>query len=237
MNRTHFGVQVAIVLTMVAFVSWPQFRPVRAQTVWRYTRAVVQQAETEDALRYSYGEENREGVGFGRASYTTVKPPSQISTFRTTGNEDQQMGQSTVRLDPLTALGAKVNALIGLAHTSLNTPIPYARVLLRDIKTGQIEARATANDKGRFSFLDVGASSYIVELIGSDGSVVAASELVAMNRGDIRETDIRIAATETTVRTSFGSTLSATLPQTAAAAAGSDVTRTTATLTPQESSR
>ena len=53
MRRTHLGVQIAIVLAMVAFVSWPQFRPVRAQSVWRYAPAAVLQARTLDAARYA----------------------------------------------------------------------------------------------------------------------------------------------------------------------------------------
>ena len=50
MRRTHLGVQAAIVLTMVAFVSWPEFRPVRAQSVWRYAPDAVLLARTQDLL-------------------------------------------------------------------------------------------------------------------------------------------------------------------------------------------
>ena len=53
MRRTHLGVQAAIVLTMVAFVSWPEFRPVRAQSVWRYAPDAVLLARTQDAERFS----------------------------------------------------------------------------------------------------------------------------------------------------------------------------------------
>ena len=56
MKRTHLGVQAAIVLTMVALVSWPEFRPVRAQSVWRYVPSAVVQARTSD------GKTTREAV-------------------------------------------------------------------------------------------------------------------------------------------------------------------------------
>ena len=53
------------------------------------------------------------------------------------------------------ALGGKLNALLGFARTSLNAPIPYARVLLRNILTGQVMGRGVANDQGMFSFVDL----------------------------------------------------------------------------------
>jgi len=136
---------------------------------------------------------------------------------------------------PVAALGGRLNALVGLARTSLNMPIPYARVLLRNIRTGRVESRATANDEGRFSFLDVDASAYIVELLGSDGSVVATSEMVALARGDVRQTMVRMAAPASNVAAAFGNSLTGTLSQTANIAASNDVTRTTSNLTPQAS--
>src|SRR5678815_2469431 len=53
MKRTHLGIQAIIVLAMVSFVSWPHFRPARAQSIWRYTPATVLEARTIDAARYA----------------------------------------------------------------------------------------------------------------------------------------------------------------------------------------
>src|SRR6266850_1266999 len=89
MNRAHIGVQAVIVLTMVVFVSWPQFRPLRAQSVWRYAPAVVQQAKTDDAATYSDILGNRTSkVGFGRASYTRTAPVH----VDTNGNQPRGFG-------------------------------------------------------------------------------------------------------------------------------------------------
>ena len=49
-----------------------------------------------------------------------------------------------MRRSPLA--GGKLNALIGFAKTALNAPIPYARLVLRNIRTGQIVARITADE-------------------------------------------------------------------------------------------
>jgi hypothetical protein len=189
---------------MVAFVSWPQFRPVRAQSVWRYVPAAVLQARTLDAARYA-----GDGAGAGRPGMSL--------------NE--------------AALGGKLNALLGFARTSLNAPIPYARVVLRNIITGRVMGQAIANDQGMFSFLDLDASLYIVELLGPDGSVIATSSMMTLARGDLRRTEIRAPAAATTVAASFGNALTGTLDTAANVASSNDVTKTTPTLTTQESPR
>ena len=134
------------------------------------------------------------------------------------------------------AVGGKFNALVGVAQTSLNIPIPYARIVVRNIQTGRIEARATANDVGRFSFLDLDPSVYVVELLGPAGSVVAASQVIPLGRGDVRQTTVRtIAASAPNVAATFGNRLTGTLDETTAVAASNGVTRTTSNLTPEES--
>lgn len=237
MKRRHLGVQTAIVLAMVGLVSWPQFRPVRAQSVWRYVPAAAQQARTDDAAQYTApGALRNTSVAVGGTSTTNLsQTQSEIDAEKRADSLKTALASFTS--EPVAALGGKVNALIGMARTSLNMPIPYARVVLRNIRTGQIQARATANEQGQFSFLDLDSSSYIVELLGADGSVVASSQMVALGRGDVRQTDVRAAAGATTLLASFGNTLIGTLPQATMAAASDDVTLTTPTLVAQESTR
>ena len=238
MKRTHLAVQAAIVVTMVASVSWPQFRPVRAQSaqsVWRYVPAAVLQAKTNDAARFT-GDARpaavRGGARLDNAAFTTP-----MDTTARNPLTDRQFDPSYFTPAAVAVLGGKVNALLGFARTSLNTPIPYARVVLRNIRTGQVHARTVANERGEFSFVDLEANAYVVELLGPDGSVVAASPLVSMARGDVRQAELRVAASAATVAASFGNTLDPTLQQATAVAASSDVTRTTTAQTTQESPR
>lgn len=235
MKRTHLGVQAAIVLALVALVSWPQYRPLRAQTVWRYAPSAVQQARTDDAARYGADspEAARRTMGVGPAAYTTTAGAQQSPA----ASSEVERTRPFFIPDAVAAAGGKLNALLGVARTSLNMPIPYARVVLRNIRTGQVQARSIANEQGRFSFLDLDASAYIVELIGTDGSVLASSAMVSVNRGDVRQTEVRAAASASTVTASFGDTLTSTLPQATTVASNSDVTRTTPALTTQESPR
>ncbi len=236
MKRAHLGVQAAIVLAMVGFVSWPQFRPVRTRSVWRYAPSAAQQARTDDAAKYSdTGAIRRTSVRVGQPRFTTNVPEPQVGG--TPGGNNLQAGGTFNTPQAVAAVGGKLNALVGLARTSLNAPIPYAKVLLRNIRTGQVQARATANEQGQFSFLDLDASLYVVELLGSDGSVVAASQLVTLARGEMRQTEVRASASAATVAASLGDSLTATMPQVTTVASNADVTRTTPALVSQITSK
>jgi len=230
MKWTHLAIQSAVVVAMTASISWPQFRPGRPQPVWRYVPAVWQQGQTNELERADRDPGRRAVVGFGRASFQTTRPIAQSVPGIAEGLAPRYDTPIHVA-----ALGGKVNALVGVAQTSVHMPIPYARVLLRNLSTGKVEARATANDEGRFSFLDVDASSYIIELLGPAGSVIAASEIVAIGRGDVRQTTIRTIAAAPVVAAAFGNTLTGTLAQTTSVAASDGITRTTSTLTPEAS--
>jgi len=213
MKRTHLGVQAAVILTMVTLVSWPEFRPVRAQSVWRYVPAAVLEARTSDAARF---------VG----DHATLPPA--MSLNQTAFNGPKVPDASADYATPAAAAaGGKLSALRGIARTSLNASIPYARVVLRDIRTGQVLAQAIANADGQFTFTDVEANSYIVELLGADGAVVATSSMLTIARGELRLTEVRVAAAAAAVRASLGNTLAPTAPQATTIASSNNVTRTT----------
>src|SRR2546423_11250853 len=231
MRLTHLGVQTVIVMAMVASVSWPQFRPVRAQSVWRYAPAAVLQAQTIDAARFAGDAvHSKPAAILDNAAFTTPVPAVESPVVKTPD-------VSSLTPAAVAVLGGKANALLGFARTSLNPPIPYARVVLRNVRTGEVFARTTANQRGEFSFVDVESNSYVVELLGADGSVAAASPLVTMGRLDVQQTELRVAAAADAVTASLGNTLAPTLQQATAVAAGNDVTRTTSMQTAQESPR
>ena len=226
--HAHLGVQAAIVMTMVASVGYPQFRPAagRAQFPFRYAPVAVLQARTLDAARFAGDARTRTASAFTTPVAGAEAPLGNVRT-----------DASYLTPAAVTVLGGKVNALVGFARTSLNAPIPYARVVLRNIRTGRVQASAVANERGEFSFLDVESTAYVVELIGIDGSVAAASPLVTMERGNVQQTQLRVASSAETVTASFGNALTPTLEQATAVAASSDVTRTTTAQTTQESPR
>ena len=226
MKRTHLGIQAIIVLAMVWFVSWPEFRPVRAQSIWRYSPEAALEARTADAARYT-----SPGVVSSRREPPSPTLPS--PTAQSPVVADEQLGFTP---GAIAVLGGRSNALVGLAQNSLNAVIPRARVVLRDIRTGEALQQTTADDLGQFSFIDLTPSDYIVELLGQDGSVVGASEVVTTSKGVLLRTVVRVAAAATAVVAALSMELSPTLPQVNTLATSSDVTRTTTTQTPRVTS-
>jgi hypothetical protein len=232
MKRAHLGIQAAIVLTMVSFVSWPQFRPVRLQSIWRYTPAAVLEARTTDAARYTgaaAASSPRPFIGELSSSSTNLVPTSHGSTV-----VDDALPEITP--GAIAALGGTENALVGLAQNSLNASIPRARVVLRDIRTGEALQQTTADELGQFWFVDLPSSEYVVELVGPDGSVVAASEVVKTSKGHLLRTVVRVAAAAAVVTALFSNQLWPSRGYTNAFATSRDVTPTTTTQLPRVTS-
>jgi len=232
MKRTHLGIQAIIVLTMVSFVSWPQFRPVRLQSIWRYTPAAVLEARTTDAARYTgaaAASSPRPFIGELSSSSTNLVPTAHGSTV-----VDDALPEITP--GAIAALGGTENALVGLAQNSLNASIPRARVVLRDIRTGEALQQITADELGQFWFVDLPSSEYVVELVGPDGSVVAASEVVKTSKGHLLRTVVRVAAAAAVVTALFSNQLWPSRGYTNAFATSRDVTPTTTTQLPRVTS-
>ena len=202
MRRTHLAVKAALVLVLMALVSWPQFRPVSAG-VWRYVPAAVLQARSADAARFT-----DDGAG---------------GTWNVTSTD--------------VTLADTSSALTGLARTSLNAAIPHAHVALRSIRTGELSGQTIADRDGRFEFHDVSSDVYVVEVLGSSGSVAGISGLIRMDSGQRQQADILIPASAAAVTASFAETLTATAPQATRAASEAGVTRTTPAAVSQISPR
>jgi hypothetical protein len=229
MTPARFGAQVLIVLTLMVAVTWPRLADVRAVTVWRSNGAFAASRgaaspEGSDTPRAGRGAPQ---FGVGTAAYNPSMGGN-ASGFRGRLYEDDVEGRRR-RPTPaaVLALGGKLNAIVGRARTALNAPMPYARLALRDLKSGLVEARGTANEAGQFVFLDVIPSGYVVELIGATGEVLAASESLVIDIGDLRETTVR-GTSEGALKVMFGSMMEATASEAVSAASRDGVTQVTA---------
>ena len=231
MRRAHFGIQAIVVVAVVSFVSWPQFRPARAQSIWRYAPAAVLEARTIDAARYAgaaSASTRRPFIGDLSSSTELVPTPQGSAVIDDTQDEFAP--------GAIAALGGTDNALVGLAQNSLNASIPRARVVLRDIRTGEALQQATADELGQFWFVDLPGSEYVVELLGPDGSVVAASEVVKTSKGRLLRTVVRVAAATAAVVAVLSNQLWPSRDYATAIATSSDVTPTTSTQLPRVTS-
>jgi hypothetical protein len=87
---------------------------------------------------------------------------------------------------PLLA-GTKRNILTtiqGNALDSTNGALANSAIRLRDARFGRVVGATTTDRSGLFSFGALEPGSYIVEVMGNDYSVVAASQIISINSGE-----------------------------------------------------
>jgi len=80
----------------------------------------------------------------------------------------------------------------GSAISAANTMIAGGVVRLRDIKFGRITDVQTTDTAGHFAFTSVDPGSYVVELLGKDERVLAASDIVTVEAGRNVSTIVRV---------------------------------------------
>jgi hypothetical protein len=101
--------------------------------------------------------------------------------------------RSSVR--SIAATGAsRSTTVMGAAWNVNNTPIPAARVQLRNVVTGKIAGTAVADDAGRFSFTSIESGTYVVELVGANGKILTVGHAFAVGSGETVATFVRLAA-------------------------------------------
>lgn len=90
--------------------------------------------------------------------------------------------------------GTKASAFTtiqGSALTAQSTALPHNSIRLRDARVGRIVKTLKTDEYGLFVFRAVDPGSYIVELMGDDRTVLAASTLVNVNAGEVGSTVVR----------------------------------------------
>ena len=80
----------------------------------------------------------------------------------------------------------------GNAWTADNQPIPAARLRLRNLGTGKVEAATQANDAGEFTFANPEGGSYLVELVNESGRVLAVGHRFSIAPGETVATFVRL---------------------------------------------
>jgi hypothetical protein len=91
--------------------------------------------------------------------------------------------------------GARSNVLTiiqGNALTSANGPLPGTLVRLRDARFGRVIETQRTDKSGTFAFKVVDPGTYIVELLGQDQTVIAASQILNVNAGEVVSAIVRL---------------------------------------------
>jgi hypothetical protein len=86
----------------------------------------------------------------------------------------------------------RATTIQGGAWHANNTPIPQARLRLRSVVTGKVEATTEANEAGEFTFSDIAEGAYLVELLSDGGKVLAVSQSFTIAPGETVATFVRL---------------------------------------------
>jgi hypothetical protein len=109
----------------------------------------------------------------------------------------------------------------GNALDSTNGPLTTTLVRLRDARIGRIVDSQLTDSSGLFTFKGVDPGSYIVEIMGNDQGILAASQMLNVSAGDVISAVVKLPFRISPFAGVFGnSTASAILVTAAAASAG-----------------
>jgi hypothetical protein len=122
----------------------------------------------------------------------------------------------------------------GNTLTSTNGVLPNAAVRLRDARTGRIRDTQVTDRAGLFTFHSVEPGTYVVEIVGSDQTVLAASQILNVESGDSLSAVVKLPFSTSLLGGLLGHTVqSATAVAAAAAASGVLAAKVTTQITPQ----
>ena len=112
----------------------------------------------------------------------SVAPGAQVAPVRLSRT------QSATHVLPVTG------SIVGTAWRADGTPLPDARLRLRNVQTGEIVATTVGDGEGRFAFDAVPQGPYVVELVDEDGRVLALGPLFSVTPAQQAVTYVRLAA-------------------------------------------
>jgi len=129
---------------------------------------------------------------------------------------DRRNGSRTTTARPVTGssrattavYGART-AIVGSAWNVDNSPIKFANLRLRDVVEGRIAAITKANEVGEFTFEDVAAGSYLVELVNESGKVETIGQVFTIAPGETVATFVRLNSRVPWIATFFKNTAGA----------------------------
>lgn len=99
--------------------------------------------------------------------------------------------RASARVGAATGSGG-FTSVLGAAWKMDNSPIPGARVQLRNVISGKVEATTVADQAGQFTFTRIEGGSYVVELIGENGKILTVGHAFVIAPGETVATFVRL---------------------------------------------
>ncbi|HLB44185.1 MAG TPA: carboxypeptidase-like regulatory domain-containing protein [Candidatus Limnocylindrales bacterium] len=173
------------------------------------------------------------------AAQTAATPPSPTAQSLAEGTSATSSGATPVQGSAAAQLGgarpSAFSTIQGNALRATGAALARATVRLRDARFGRIAGTQTSDQSGLFAFSAVDPGVYVVEIVGEDGSVLAASQMLNVTAGDTASTAVRLPFRALPLGGVFGdSTPAAAIVAAEAAAAGVLTTTTTQPVSPTQ---
>jgi hypothetical protein len=92
------------------------------------------------------------------------------------------------------SFGTRSTSILGNAWNIDNSPIPNAKLRLRNVITGKVAAVTTANEGGQFTFESVEPGSYVVELLTTTDKIRTVGHVFTIAPGETVATFVRAGA-------------------------------------------
>jgi carboxypeptidase family protein len=106
----------------------------------------------------------------------------------------------------------------GVAWNSDNSPVPAAKVRLRNLQTGRVEGSAVTSEIGQFTFSGLESGAYVIELVSDGGRVMAVGQGFRVESGETVATFVRLPARQSWFGGAFSNAAAAVIA--AASSAG-----------------
>jgi hypothetical protein len=107
----------------------------------------------------------------------------------------------------------------GNALTSTNGVLSNAVVRLRDVRFGRVVASTITDKSGLFEFRGIEPGSYVIELVGNDGTILATSQILSIDAGQALSAVVKLPFSAPPFGGIFGHTAASAAVVAAAAAA------------------
>jgi len=137
----------------------------------------------------------------------------------------QSVMGTTIRRSAANAANASIGVIVGQVLNSDHTPLAFARVRLRNLDTGGIVGKTSADHLGEFEFVVPTRGNYVAELFDETGRVLAAGEALTVEIGQTVGTLIVLPARGPSLAALFGNSAAAIV----SAAAGAGIAAVSAT--------
>jgi hypothetical protein len=132
------------------------------------------------------------------------------------------------------ARSISLTTIQGNTLTATNGVLPDAAVRLRDARSGRIRDSQVTDRAGLFTFHSVDPGTYVVEIVGTDQTVLAASQMLNVDAGDSVSAIVKLPFRTPVLGGLLGHTVhSAAAVAAAAAASGVLAAKVTTQITPQ----